>query len=280
MSLFDKPPVCPAQAGGMRNYELRGRFGFPAEILSQYDGVRQILHRTAETAAFIAKAKISFFFRETVTLLEDPFRSLYDFAGLELTLHLLRFFKQSRVLFREQRLRNGTAHLLADESQQRNFVRGVLVRFAMMHVDDAYNIAAAHQRDREEGFVSIFHQRGKALEPAIGPGILCQRDHRLVFRHPAGDTFADLHAQITESGRVRHLRSAQNHFVGRRFQKINEARVAPSDLCGQPNDFAEHFIERQLGANNAADAMKKSELRARRLHNMNGSHTPAYDAVR
>ncbi len=125
----------------------------------------------------------------------------------------------------------------------------------MVHVDDADDIAAAHQRDRQESFVGIFDQGLKSLEARVRAGIGGQRDHGLVLGHPTGDAFAHLHAQISQRGGVRQLRSAQHDLVAVALNQVNQARVAFGNLRGDSYDFPEHLVERKLGAHNAADAM-------------------------
>ena len=62
------------------------------------------------------------------------------------------------------------------------------------------------------------------------------------------------------------------NFVRLAFQQVNQARVAFGYLSGKSDYFAEHFIQRQLGANDATDTMQERELGSRRLHNVKSCH--------
>ena len=104
---------------------------------------------------------------------------------------------------------------------------------AMVNVDHADRPALIHQRHRQERFVGVLHQRGKHLEAGIGGGVGGERHRRLVLRHPAGDAFAHLHAQIAQFGGVRHQGGAQDKLTGLLFHQIHQTRVAPGNLRRQ-----------------------------------------------
>ena len=70
------------------------------------------------------------------------------------------------------RARDQAAHLFADESHQRHFVARMLVRFPVMHVDDADDLPAIDQRHGKKRLVSIFLQRAERLEPGVGRSVL------------------------------------------------------------------------------------------------------------
>ena len=74
---------------------------------------------------------------------------------------------QTCVGFRKDRLGDGAAHLLADKRQQGNFLAIVVVRLAVMDVDDTDDIAPADQRDRKKSFVGVLDQGLKAFETGV-----------------------------------------------------------------------------------------------------------------
>jgi hypothetical protein len=81
-----------------------------------------------------------------------------------------------------------------------------------------------------------------------------------VLGDPAGNTFAHSHSQISEFGAVRNLRCPEDNLATFRFEEIDQASITISDLCGQPNNLSEHFIKRELGADDTADSVKKCNL--------------------
>jgi len=159
-------------------------------------------------------------------------------------------------LFGEAGFGQRSTHLFADERDQRHFVGGVLMRFAMMDVDDADQVAAAHQRNREEGLVSIFLEGREALEAGIERGVLAKRDNGFVLGNPAGDTFAHLQADVADFTRVRQLRRAQDDLVGGVVDKVDKTGVGVGDLHNEAHEFPKHGLEFETGADNAADAVQ------------------------
>jgi len=71
----------------------------------------------------------------------------------------------------QPRLRNRPAHLLANEADERDFVRAVGVARPVMNIDDPDQIAVADQWHRKECFVRVFLKSLIALEPGIGGGV-------------------------------------------------------------------------------------------------------------
>ena len=110
--------------------------------------------------------------------------------------------------------RNDAAHLFADEREQSHFIAGVRVRFAVLHVDDADDEAAIHQRHRKERFVGIFLKRTEGFETGVGRSVARQRDHGIMRRDPAGDAFAHLQTHSADFRIMRKLRGPQYNFIG------------------------------------------------------------------
>ncbi len=248
-------------------------FGLPAEIFGQNDGFGQVAHRAPQTAALIAQAQVRFLFRDLILVLQNTLGALHQLARLELTLHLLRLFHQTGVLFGEHRAHDGPTHLLANEGNQPDLVRSMIVRFPVMHVDDAHHLTGRDQRNRQERFIRIFHEGRKSLEPIIRICVGGQSHNRLVLHHPPGDAFPHGHSKVAEVGRVRNLRSAENDVPCLLFDQVDEAGIAVGHLHGQADDLPEHLVQGTLGTNDVADAVKKSNLR---LHNGQTRHNPHY----
>ena len=59
----------------------------------------------------------------------------------------LGLFNQARVFVLQFGARNRAAHLLAYERKQRDLFRGVVVLFAVMHIDDADHFATRDERE-------------------------------------------------------------------------------------------------------------------------------------
>src|SRR5262245_60106714 len=116
-----------------------------AQILGKDDGLSQVTHGTAKPPAFVAKPEIRFFYGKVVLVLEDALGPLHQLASLELAFHLERLLQQAGVLYSQPGFGDGSAHLFADEREQRDLFRRVLVGLAMVYVDDADDIAAANQ---------------------------------------------------------------------------------------------------------------------------------------
>ena len=131
---------------------------------------------------------------------------------------------------------------------------------AMMHVDDADQIAAAHQRHGEEGVEGIFRQRLERLETGVGGSLARKRHDGFVLRHPAGDAFAHLQANVADFRCVRKLRGLQYHFVGGAVHQIHQACIAARGFHGERDQFLEHLFQAQVGADNAADMVQERYL--------------------
>ena len=117
------------------------------------------------------------------------------------------------------------------------------VRLAVVHVDDADCIPAAHQRNRKERFVGILEELGKFLESRIGERVGGQRHHRSMLRHPARDPFAGLHLQHADIVYVGCLRSAQHNLVRSLIDEVNQTSVACRSLHCQSDHFTQFFIQ-------------------------------------
>jgi len=129
-----------------------------------------------------------------------------------------------------------------------------------MHVDDADDIASADQRDRKKGFISIFNERGKFLEPFVGRGFGLERHGGFVLRHPAGHALSQFDPDMADLVFVRKLRCSQNN-VALRLRQVDQACVAAGHLHGQPDQLAQHLVQRQAGADDLAGLVQQVDLR-------------------
>jgi hypothetical protein len=73
---------------------------------------------------------------------------------------------------------------------------------------------------------------------------------------------------------MRNLRGAENNLVRFAFDEINQTRIAASHLDRETDYLAQHLVQREFGADNATDSMKKRNLSGRGLHeNCRSRHT-------
>src|SRR5581483_1299754 len=114
-------------------------------------------------------------------MLEDPFRAFHDLTSLELPAHFCCLLLEPSIFLCQKRLGDRTTHLLSHERKKSDFVRGVRVRIAVMHVDHSDYVSASYQRDRKESFVRVFNQSLEALEAGIGRGVGGESHHRMML---------------------------------------------------------------------------------------------------
>ena len=127
-------------------------FRLAAEIFREDDRFRQDPSSVGEGGGFRSEdARYDFFFGKFIAVLQDAFSALYELARFQLALHFLRLFEKPGILFSQNTARDRAAHLLSNKGNETDLVGRVLVRLAMVDVDDADDIAPADQRDRQEG---------------------------------------------------------------------------------------------------------------------------------
>ena len=140
------------------------------------------------------------------------------------------------------------------------------VGLPVMDVEHTDDLAARHQRHREERLVGVLHQRGESFEPAVREGSGWQRNNGLVLGHPAGDSFADVETERADLGRVRELRGAQHDFVILRVKQVHQAGVRRRHQCGQADQVVQHFVQSAAGAHNPADTVQHVQMRSIESH--------------
>ena len=97
-----RPPSHLARSAIDRLSLLLKTFRFSGHVLGENDGFREFPHWSPQPSALIPKPQIGFFLRKPAPLLKNPFCPLHQLPGFELTSHVLRFFKQTGILFRKQ----------------------------------------------------------------------------------------------------------------------------------------------------------------------------------
>ncbi len=160
----------------------------------------------------------------------------------------------------QPRLGDRPAHLLPNEAHQRDLLRCVRVRLPVVNVDHSDQLPAAHQRHRKERVESVLRQRLERLEPRVRRGLVGQRHHRLVLRHPPRDALAHPQPDVADLRVVRKLRRPQHHFVALPVHQVHQARVAMRGLQRQPDQLLKHLLQAQIRADNAADVVQERDL--------------------
>src|SRR5439155_25317549 len=67
----------------------------------------------------------------------------------------------------------------------------MIARVFVMNINNADDLPATDQRNRQERFVGVFGQGCKGLKARVFPGSRRQRHNRLVFRYPSRYAFSD-----------------------------------------------------------------------------------------
>src|SRR6266849_2153104 len=93
-----------------------------------------------------------------------------------------------------------------------------------------------------------------------------------MLRHPTGYTFAHLHAQMPQVGGVWQQGRAKYEFAGFRFRQIHETRIAAGHPRGQPDNFTQHFVQRERRTYDAAHPVQHGLVRTLQTHNLCHHH--------
>ena len=214
-------------------------FGFGEDDL-----LGEVAHGAAGAAAVVAQFEVGFLFAHAVALHKDAFGAFDEFARFELAFHFEGLFLEAAVLFGEHGFGDGAAHLFADEGEHGDEVGGELLRMTEVDVDDADDFAAGDEGDRDKGLIGIFDQGREPFEAFVGAGVIAEGDDGLMFGDPTGDAFAHFHFELTEGLGVGELGGSEHDFAAGGVHEVDEAGIAPGDLNGKAQDFAEHFIKR------------------------------------
>ena len=102
-----------------------------------------------------------------MTALQDSLGPFDELAFFEFPFDFNGFLFEAGILFGQLVLIDGTAHLFADEAEEGDFLGRMFVAVAVMDVDNADQIAARNERDRQERIVGIFHEGPEAFEPLV-----------------------------------------------------------------------------------------------------------------
>src|SRR4029079_10023898 len=131
------------------------------QVLRQDDRLGELSHWTAKAAAFVPHTEIRFLFCLAIACLQNALGSFDKLACFELPTHFGGLFDEPGIFLRKETLHDRAAHLLAYESQERDFVGRVRMRITMVNVNDPNHLASAQQRDGKKRLIGIFN---KSLE--------------------------------------------------------------------------------------------------------------------
>src|SRR5207245_9949873 len=114
----------------------------------------------------------------------------------------------------------------------------MIARVFVMNINNADDLPATDQRNRQERFVSVFGQGCKGLKARVFPGSRRQRHNRLVFRYPSRYAYSAPQPDVATLYCVPELRRAQHNCRERLPVSINQTRTTTADPkkeCTQPN---------------------------------------------
>ena len=142
---------------------------------------------------------------------------------------------------------------------QLNLAAAVLVRFTMLDVDHADQLAARQHRHRQERVVAILGQLVEGLEARVLPCAATHRHRLAMFGHPPGDAFAHAQLQPADDIEVRRLRGAQHQVLV--LEHVDEAGVTRHHGGDELHHALEHGIERVGRRNAGANLVKGVDRR-------------------
>ncbi len=151
-----------------------------------------------------------------------------------------------------------TADLLADGGNHFHFTTGVLVRKAVLHVDDADYPVPRNQRGGEEGFEAVLRQFTKGLEARVLIGFAGDGQQAAFAGHPSSKTLGGFHAHLADSGWVRRIGSAEDELVI--GEEIHQAGIALGELGDQGNNALKNFGKAHFAHHEAADLLEETQL--------------------
>ena len=176
-------------------------------LVGQQDRFGDLPLRSATLPALPLDRQIGLFLGDAQIALQDPLGAIE---------HLARFepLRQLAVLGLEPRQLDLGAHQEPDGGDQLNLAPAVLVRMAMLQVDDGDEPAAAQHGHRQERLVVILGQLVEHLEARIFEGVDSECDRLPMLGDPAGDPLADPQLQpIDDVGvRIFDARSTSSSF--------------------------------------------------------------------
>ena len=132
----------------------------PAEIVGQHHGLRNLLHRDAPSPALLLQSEVSLLFGEARVALQDSLRAFQELARLQLACQLRDLGIQSSPL-------DFGANQMSERRDQLSFPRRVLVRLAVLKVQDSDKPASSQNRDRQERLETVFRQLTEAAKASV-----------------------------------------------------------------------------------------------------------------
>ena len=142
--------------------------------------------------------------------------------------------------------------------EQLHFAAGVLVGLAMLDVDDADDLIAGDDRNREERFVGVFGERAKKLEAGIAIAFPGNGEQAAFPRDPAGEALIQSQADLADFGGVRVVGGAQDELVA--VEQVDQARIALHEFDDQVHDALQDVLQAEVAHHEAADLLNQAQL--------------------
>src|SRR3989442_13792573 len=98
----------------------------------------------------------------------------------------------------------------------------MIARVFVMNINNADDLPATDQRNRQERFVGVFGQGCKGLKARVFPGSRRQRPNPLVFRYPSRYAFSYPRTDVANLCRVRALLTAKHDFPPYKYLNKND----------------------------------------------------------
>ena len=164
-------------------------FPRPPNLFRENNGLRNLADGLPLLPALLLQGKVRTFFIKMQFALQDPFRAIHELSHLESIGEQHPFAFQARHLqFR--------ADQKTDHGDQPHLAGAVMMRFAMLHIDHAHQLAAAQYRHGEKRFKMIFRQIVEHLETGITPRLRADSHGPLMHGDPAGNSLAQLQIEF------------------------------------------------------------------------------------
>jgi hypothetical protein len=112
---------------------------------------------------------------------------------------------------------------------------------AMLQVDDADHASTAHDRHRQESFVTVFWKLVKKLKARIVSGTLGNGHWLAVLSDPSSNSLPNAKLQSINDIRVRILGSAKDQFIA--FEHIDKAGVTLYEGSGKINNTCKNLMK-------------------------------------
>ena len=154
--------------------------------------------------------------------------------------------------------RQRAAHLFTERGEHFHFATRMLMRLAMLHVDDAHHFIPGDHGGREKRFERVFRQLAEIFEPGVAVSFARNSEQTAFACYPSGETFVQLQANAANLGVVVGVRSTQHEIIA--VEKIDETGIALCEFHNERNDTLENFLQSHIPYHEPADFLEKPEL--------------------